>query len=105
MSWAYCAPKSTTRTVSGAWAAGVAEDTRCLPAVGRELVPPDSTGGSRPGRPPPSAPVGSRQLPSAPVSSRLTIRSGLDARPGRGILEIGRASCRDGGVIVAAVVV
>src|SRR5690606_3860269 len=78
--------KSTTRTVSGAWAAGVAEDTRCLPAVGRELVPPDSTGGSRPGRPPPSAPVGSRQLPSAPVSSRLTIRSGLDARPGRGIL-------------------
>src|SRR5690606_33453652 len=68
MSWAYCAPKSTTRTVSGAWAAGVAEDTRCLPAVGRELVPPDSTGGSRPGRPPPSAPVGSCPSPSAPVS-------------------------------------
>src|SRR2546430_17683325 len=44
MSWAYCAPKSTTRTVSGAAAVGVADDTGCLPAVGRGSVVTDSNG-------------------------------------------------------------
>src|SRR5215475_6337022 len=63
MSWAYCAPKSTTRTVSGAAAAEVADDTGCLPAVGRGSRT-DSNGvlaGHLPSHHP--APVGHRPCP------------------------------------------
>src|SRR5262249_31249188 len=67
MSWAYCAPKSTTRTVSGAAAAEVADDTGCLPAVGAGVSVPILPGCLR-------------------ATFRLTIRPRLDTVRARGIL-------------------
>src|SRR3954470_9122054 len=69
MSWAYCAPKSTTRTVSGA-AAGFADDTGCLPAVSEVCVGLSLPGAAGPDR----------------GRVRLRMRTGLDTPEGPGIL-------------------
>src|SRR5690349_23519410 len=74
MSWAYCAPKSTTRTVSGALAAGDADDTRCLPAVGRGSCASRFYRG------------GDGASPAAGTGPRLTMRSMLAGRGPPGIL-------------------
>ncbi|MFF8014227.1 chorismate mutase [Streptomyces sp. NPDC007929] len=73
MSWAYCAPKSTTRTVSAAVAAGVADDTGCLPAVGRGSCATRFYRGA------------AGLLPCAGRSPRLSMRTGLDG-PWRGCI-------------------
>ncbi|MFF6875600.1 MULTISPECIES: chorismate mutase [unclassified Streptomyces] len=74
MSWAYCAPKSTTRTVSAALAAGVADDTGCLPAVGRGSCATRFYRGAV------------RLFPGAGHLPRLRMRTGLDAPGARCIL-------------------